>query len=308
MSRSPAQANPPVIVTGMHRSGTTLAVKLLTRLGAFFGSRQDPNAEDYFYMRLDEWILRRAGGAWDYPLPARRFLSFPRFFEDTVAFLEQRVAEQRGGSPDGGVWGFKDPRLVFTFPAWDRVFPGAKLVYIRRNGVDAANSLFVREAARWREADAGPGAGDGARPPRDTSYLQIRPLIGRFRDALKSTESYEPYLLSTRCLTLEESFRLWEEYVEEGERLFAAHPGPKIDVRYEALIEDPEEQLRRLAPFCGLSPSAEQVREVVAHIDRSRAYAFVKDDAARAFYETVKGTPLMQALGYGDILAAPGRR
>lgn len=303
MSASPHAANPPVLVTGMHRSGTTLAVKLLTQLGAFFGPRLDPNAEDYFFMRLDEWIMRRAGGAWDYPLPTLRFLSFPRFFEDTVLFLESRVKAQAPVPPGSCVWGFKDPRLVFTFPAWSRVFPGARLIYLRRNGVDAANSLFVREAARWREAAGSRGAAG-----RDTRYLEIRPLLGRFRDALKSTESYEAYLLSTRCLTLEESFRLWEEYVDAGERLYAAHPGPKIDVRYEALIEQPEEQLLRLARFCGLAPTDDKVRAVVAHIDRSRAYAFVKDDAARAFYETVRGTRLMQALGYGSIGAAAERR
>jgi len=301
----------PVIVTGMHRSGTTLLVRLLTQLGAFFGSRLDPNAEDYFFMRLNEWIMRRAGGAWDYPLPTLRFLGTPRFLEDTCRYLEAQVSgpafASSGGSrgsvdPRGAAWGFKDPRAVFTFAAWNRVFPGAKLLYIRRNGVDAASSLFAREAARWRD-DAG-ADGDVA---RDTRYLEIRPLMGRFRDALKSTESFEAYLFSTRCLSLEESFRLWEEYVGEGERLFAAHPGPKLDLRYEALIESPEEQLERAARFCGLAPAAERIREVVAPIDRTRAYAFLRDAGARAFYETVRDTPLMRTLGYGGIAAAEPR-
>lgn len=302
-------AIPPVIVTGMHRSGTTLIVRLLKELGAFFGSNLDPNAEDFFFMRLNEWIMRRAGGAWDYPRPTLRFLGNPRFLEDTGRFLEEQVngpafaaftGRKGAADPRTGSWGFKDPRTVFTFAAWDRVFPGAKLLYLRRNGVDAANSLFVREAARWREDVDAAG--------RDTRYLEIRPLLGRFRDALKSTESFEAYLLSTRCLTLEESFRLWEEYVTEGERLFASHSGPKLDLRYESLIETPEEQLERVARFCGLAPSAAQVREVVAPIDRTRAFAFRQDDGARAFYETVRGSPLMQALGYGEIAAGPPPR
>lgn len=303
-------AVPPVIVTGMHRSGTTLVVRLLRGLGAFFGSNLDPNAEDFFFMRLNEWIMRRAGGAWDYPLPTLRFLGHPRFLEDTRRFLGQQVEGPaftaftgRKGAPDprGGAWGFKDPRAIFTFAAWEGVFPAAKLLYLRRNGVDAANSLFVREASRWRQDQGAAGA------VRDTRYLEIRPLLGRLRDALKSTESFEAYLLSTRCLTLEESFRLWEEYVTEGERLFAAHPGPKLDLRYEALIASPEEQLDRVARFCGLAPSAAQLREIVAPIDRTRAFAFLQDDRARAFYDTVRGSPLMQALGYGEI-AAPARR
>ena len=33
----------PLIVTGMHRSGTTLLVQLLEKNGIFFGTHQDEN-------------------------------------------------------------------------------------------------------------------------------------------------------------------------------------------------------------------------------------------------------------------------
>ncbi len=65
---------PPVIVAGMHRCGTTMLVRLLTRVGGFFGTRLDPNAEAFFFLRLNEGVLRRAGGAWDYPLSTVRYL------------------------------------------------------------------------------------------------------------------------------------------------------------------------------------------------------------------------------------------
>ncbi|MBP7145978.1 MAG: sulfotransferase [Acidobacteria bacterium] len=295
MSPVPRAATPPVFVTGMHRSGTTMLVNLLTRLGGFFGSRLDPNTEDFFFMRRNEWVLRRAGGAWDYPLPAKRFLAFERFFEDALDLLRHDVASPRFGDFSGGraldgAWGFKDPRNVFTLGLWTRVFPGARLVYIRRNGVDAANSLFVRERARWRERG-------------ETGYLRIRPLMGRWRDALKSTESFEPYLLSTRCLTLEDSFALWEEYVGEGEQVFDAFDGPKLALGYEAFIAEPE-QLEAVARFCGLAPAPGAVAAAVAHIDRARSFAFVHDPALREFYEKVRGTRHMQALGYGEITGA----
>lgn len=279
---------PPVIVTGMHRSGTTMLVELLRKSGAFFGANRDPNAEDYFFMRLNEWIMRRAGGAWDYPLPTRRYLDFERFFADTLAFISHRVAET-GAAEHALPWGWKDPRAVFTLRLWEQVFPGARLLYIRRNGVDSANSLFVRERDRWL---------DGR---RDSHYLQIRPLIGRLRDAIPRYESFENYLFSTRCLTLEESFRLWEEYVEEGEALFEWFPGPKMDIRYESLIEEPEAHLQRVLTFCGLELDPTRLRDLISWIDPVRAYAFVGNADLCHFYEQIKNTPLMQRLGYGAI-------
>ena len=295
---------PPIVVTGMHRCGTTLLVRLLAGLGGHFGARTDPNAEDYFFMRLDEWVMRRAGGAWDWPLPTLRFLRHPRFFDDTAGLLARAVAGPRfaeftGGrslGPGAGPWGFKDPRAVFTFPLWSHVFPGAKLLVIRRNGVDAAHSLATREAARWA---GGPG---------DDTYLHIRPLMGRWQDVLKSTESFENYLFSTRCLTLEDAFALWEEYVAEAESLLERYDGPKLAVRYEDLVAAPEEQLGRIAHFCGWTAASHRVREIGCEVDRSRAFAFLGNEPLLRFYDAVRGSRWMQALGYGQIPGSGGAR
>ena len=66
--------NPPILITGMHRSGTTLMVKLLRKLGYFPGHRLDSNLESTFFQRLNEWVLKRSGGAWDNPLPIKNLL------------------------------------------------------------------------------------------------------------------------------------------------------------------------------------------------------------------------------------------
>ena len=299
-SRLPA-ASPPVVVTGMHRCGTTLLVRLLAGLGGHFGARTDPNAEDYFFMRLDEWVMRRAGGAWDWPLPTPAFLRHPRFFDDAAGLLARAVAGPRfreftGGRPLAGPWGFKDPRAVFTFPLWARVFPGAKLLVIRRNGVDAAHSLASREAARWRDRPAG------------DDYLRIRPLMGRWQDALKSTESFENSRFSTRCLALADAFALWEEYVAEAEALLARHDGPTLALRYEDLVAEPESQLALAAPFCGLPAEPEAIRTAARGIDRSRAFAFLESEPLRRFYGAVRGTRWMQELGYGAVPGADAAR
>ena len=42
----------PIIITGMHRSGTTLIVKLLENNGVYFGSYKDSNKESIFFQLL----------------------------------------------------------------------------------------------------------------------------------------------------------------------------------------------------------------------------------------------------------------
>ena len=82
---------PPVFIFGMHRSGTTLLVKLLHELGLFAGNNWDPNAEPWYLLRRNEWILRRAGGAWDRPTPALDFLQQPTIRRALVAIYHNCV-------------------------------------------------------------------------------------------------------------------------------------------------------------------------------------------------------------------------
>ena len=296
---------PPIVVAGAHRCGTTLLVELLGELGVFFGASVDPNLESYFFLRLNEWVLRRAGGAWDWPLPARSFLANERFAADALAVLAAEIGSHGfvgftgrlgylrtlGSRTDRRPWGWKDPRNVFTFGLWQRLFPGARLLYIQRNGVDAAHSLQTRESARWK---------DGATLH---DYPSFRPLRRRLGEGCRLYDRLEGYLFSTRCLTLEESFRLWEEYSAQGVELLASYAGPKLCVRYEDLIADPTAQLEAVTRFCGLDPTPADMARAAAGVRRGRAFAFLRDEHLGRFYREVRHTPWMQRLGYGEIAA-----
>lgn len=67
-----AAGRAPVLVIGMHRSGTSLVTRLLRDLGLFIGWRLDDNAEAYLFRALNEWLLREAGATWQTPAPVRR--------------------------------------------------------------------------------------------------------------------------------------------------------------------------------------------------------------------------------------------
>ena len=57
----------PVIVIGMHRSGTSLIVKVLEKLGVFMGADQEHNGESLFFNTINEWILNQSHIRWDNP-------------------------------------------------------------------------------------------------------------------------------------------------------------------------------------------------------------------------------------------------
>ena len=55
----------PIIIVGMHRSGTTMLVDIFEKLGGFFGNKYGINKEAYEFLKFHEETLRNTGGAWD---------------------------------------------------------------------------------------------------------------------------------------------------------------------------------------------------------------------------------------------------
>ena len=280
---------PPVILIGMHRSGTTLVVRLLQQLGWFAGAYLDDNAEAWFFLRRNEWLLRRAGGSWDYPLPVATLLGDPGFREEVVTLFRCEVGSaafrefvgRDGATP--GAWGWKDPRNVFTLDVWREVYPRARVVYVRRHAIDVAHSLVVRHR---RIRDAG-----------DT-VLTRWPLRSRLKAALSPLEFHNHFNLSARCTSLAGAFALWEDYAGAAEREFAACDGDKLVVDFESLLADPAATLAELAAFCGCEVDGAAVSTAVATIDRGKARAFAGDPELVAFHRSVRERPLMRELGY----------
>ena len=58
---------PPIIIIGMHRSGTTMLAKFLGELGVFMGNDKEKNYESKFFQKLNKWMLSVAGCSWDNP-------------------------------------------------------------------------------------------------------------------------------------------------------------------------------------------------------------------------------------------------
>lgn len=280
---------PPVILFGMHRSGTTMVVQLLQRLGFFAGAHLDDNAEAWFFLRLNEWLLRRAGGAWDRPLAVKALLRDVDLRAAATAIFAEAVRSKAFARfvPDRRTltspWGWKDPRSVFTFDLWRQVFPGARLLNVRRHGVDVAGSLVARH--RRLRADG-------------ETVLRRWSLASRMKAALQPFEFLNHFSLSARCTTLDGAFDLWEEYVGEAEAVFSAFDGDKLAVDFEELVHASRAKLREIAVFCGCSVDEARLIAAAETIDARRARAFARDPELVAFHARVRSRPLMRALGY----------
>ena len=273
-----SQGYDPVILIGMHRSGTSLLCRLLEGLGLFVGRDLEHNHESLFFQHINRWSLRQASARWDNPgmvdallasdklcdlvteaidgrlhgLGARRYLGWRRFLAHRG--IDARLAF---------AWGWKDPRNTYTLPLWLRLFPAARVITIERHGVDVAASLRAR-AERQSQAAI-------ARYRRFKPLERLRPKRGGFA-------------ASVRCLTLAGGLDLWEEYVVRA-RAHAASLGPGrcLSLHYEDLLRDPVPTLAKAAEFAGLEASGDRLRALTAGIDANRAFAYRADEELATF-------------------------
>jgi hypothetical protein len=134
----------PVVILGMHRSGTSATTRALGLLGASMGPLDHMGKfwENQPMRRVNEDLLEAFGGGWECP---------PVLAEDWVSSPEARrllpaardtLATEFGDAP---VMVWKDPRTCITLPLWREVFDEEPVVVlIHRHPVEVAGSLQTR--------------------------------------------------------------------------------------------------------------------------------------------------------------------
>lgn len=133
----------PVIILGMHRSGTSCLAGSLEQAGLYLGpvNTKAPhnakgNRENRDIMDLNDAVLSAADGSWDNP-PG----SSVRWLADQIAARDELIATY----PTDQVWGFKEPRTLFTLEGWLDALPNAQLVGTFRHPMAVARSLNTRD-------------------------------------------------------------------------------------------------------------------------------------------------------------------
>jgi hypothetical protein len=143
--------NSPILIGGMHRSGTSLITSILRSCGLFIGkdielmeSNQYDNPKGYWefleIVGFTEELLKDFGGSWKDPSPFFDRNLFKHMEPQSIQaknILEPLIQSHR-------VWGWKDPRVTITVPFWKNIFPNLKLIVCLRNPLEVAFSLSKR--------------------------------------------------------------------------------------------------------------------------------------------------------------------
>lgn len=210
----------PVIVIGMHRSGTSLVAKILSELGVYIGAELDRHNEAMCFKHVNQELLRSQGAHWAKPEPFVSKLGDCAFLEQKLGLALvslERWAPSYGEIDADQAWGWKDPRNTLTLPVWREIFPEARVIHVVRNGLDVALSLGRREPRRLLRLLR-------RRPMRDE--VMVPPTIAR-------------------------GYALWSSYMHIALDL-ESHGSPWLTLRYEDIVSNPHPAVAALIQFLGI--------------------------------------------------------
>lgn len=283
---------PPVIIIGMHRSGTSMLTRTLQGFGFFMGRGTSRNEECRFTNAMNYWVFNQASATWENPHGVDLLIACDDVRQLVVDYL-RGVTEGpasirylgtarwlRSGSMHGvqGAWGWKDPRNTFTLPLWLDVFPNARVLHIMRHGIDVAQSLRVRRRQAFAHAAA--------------RYRKRRAMYVNNPFAPKRSG----FAHSVSVADLRRGLSLWHAYTARAQEHVKALGGQALELRYEDLLMGPEQHLDKIVRFCGLQAASNDIQREAERFRPDRAYAYRQDPELAECARSCAST--LESLGY----------
>lgn len=149
--------NFPIVILGMHRSGTSVVSNMLHRIGISMGSNLLPsdgfNPNGYFededFLWINKGILENAEGTWYVPPTVEEMIKGGEKFADAIC----KTVEDKRKKAGRNLWGWKDPRNSLTCWSYMKEIPDARFIVVVRNLADIKLSLNKTHGclANWEE-------------------------------------------------------------------------------------------------------------------------------------------------------------
>ena len=280
--------NSPVIISGMHRSGTSMVTNILHKLGLTIGEKLDSNHESIFFQRINIWMMSLLASSWDSPKNFNRMdlevkknimIQLNELLNsrtNSLYFGWSSIIKKGSFSEISRPWGWKDPRNTFTSSIWKEVFPDLKTIYIIRHPIDTAESLFQRQKIE-KSKDI----------KRDKKYL----------DLVKSLMSitHTSYNSSMLLNSYEDCFNLIELYYNQ---ILDNRDDESLIIKFEDIISNPEIEIRNMLNYCNLSFKQEDMINAIKNINPSRSYSYRNNSDLLEFENTFRG--LIEKMGYSN--------
>ena len=135
----------PLVITGMHRSGTSLVASLFAGAGVHVGTRligasrgnDRGHWEDLDFYELHARALEANGVGNEGFSCAADLIMPPPLRDEAVRVVAAKAAA-------GAAWGWKDPRTTLFLDFWQSLLPEAVFVFVFRSPWEVADSLFRR--------------------------------------------------------------------------------------------------------------------------------------------------------------------
>lgn len=281
----------PVIIVGMHRSGTSLVTRLLKDLGLHIGNEVQGDYESIFYLNINDWILKKRGGSWDHPeklLPLsdgllKESVEYARSQIQSATFRHYFNTNQKQPI----AWGWKDPRNSINFPVWDHLYPEAKYIHVYRNPVDVAESLRQR-VRRSRDSQA--------------NWKRRWQKLLKWKEFIKKQPRAKHQGDANRLTDLRVGYSLWKTYTSHVLDWQGQLQADRfMSICYEEFLDSPEEILTKCQEFIGLRGIIDE--NMIGSINSSRRFAFRKNDELNEFYNEIKDEEVMSQMGYHQLQA-----
>ena len=278
----------PIIIAGMHRSGTSMVTNILQKLGLTIGSKLDSNHESIFFQRINIWMMSLLGSSWDSP---KSFENIDKDVKENIIIQLNKLLNSRTNSLYFGwssiikkgsfneidrPWGWKDPRNSFTSSIWKEVFPHSKSIHIIRHPVDTAESLFRRQK-KERKKDI----------QREKKYSDlVKSLLSITHTSYNSSMLLNSY---DDCFNLIDSYYTQISDNADQEALV---------IKFEDIISNPEIEIQNMLSYCNLPSNEKDIANVAKDIDKSRGYAYRNSSDLLEFENLF--SQLIERMGYSD--------
>jgi hypothetical protein len=273
LARRFAPHGPPVIVFNKSHSGSRVLARLLSDAGLFMGSERNESEDAADIMRLVRPLVER-----HYPNYAAFMRSGDPDIENLiVAVLERHLAGRRGEPR----WGWKLCETLYILPILDRLFPGAALLHLVRDGRDVAFSDHVAPSETfWRKIYF------------DTAAVDC--WHGRRLDQRSYAAS--PHVFNARH---------WVNSVTVA-RHYGAMIGERYhEIRYEELVARPEKVALDILEIVGMAADDGVLRRFAAAIGPASVGKHRSQPAWRLAEALAVLEPTLASFGYGLDEPAP---
>jgi hypothetical protein len=130
----------PILITGCPRSGTSAIAAVINKCGAFVGdiTKRGMYSNEAIKEMVVKPYLYKIGVDMDgqFPLPETYGLTIPTDWHNIIGDIMQMEGYRQGE------WMYKDHRSALIWPVWNKNFPNAKWIIVRRRTGDIIQSCI----------------------------------------------------------------------------------------------------------------------------------------------------------------------